>query len=81
MRRLYVTTSAILMRLTLPLLVVVLVQADWLLTVFGEEYREAAWISRVLVLGVLFDTAVGAPGPSSTWPACSSTTCSTTLAA
>ncbi len=62
-RRLYVTTSAILMRLTLPLLVVVLVQADWLLTVFGEEYREAAWISRVPVLGVLFDTAVGAAGP------------------
>jgi O-antigen/teichoic acid export membrane protein len=62
-RRLYVTTSAILVRLTLPLLVVVLVQADWLLTVFGDDYREAAWISRILVLGVLFDTAVGAAGP------------------
>ena len=63
LRRLYVTTSAILVRITLPLLVVVLVQADWLLTIFGEDYTGAAWISRVLVLGVLFDTAISAGGP------------------
>jgi O-antigen/teichoic acid export membrane protein len=62
-RRLYVTTSAILVRITLPLLMVVLVQADWLLTIFGRDYTGAAWISRILVFGVLFDTAVGAAGP------------------
>ena len=62
-RRLYVTTSAILVRITLPLLVVVLVQADWLLTIFGRDYTGAAWISRILVFGVLYDTAVGAAGP------------------
>ena len=38
-------------------------QADWLLTIFGSDYTGAAWISRVLVFGVLFDTAVGAAGP------------------
>ena len=63
LRRLYVTTSAILVRITLPFLVVVLVQSDWLLTIFGTEYTGAAWISRMLVFGVLFDTAVGAAGP------------------
>ena len=62
-QRLYVTTSAILVRITLPLLVVVLVQADWLLTIFGSDYTGAAWISRILVFGVLYDTAVGAAGP------------------
>jgi O-antigen/teichoic acid export membrane protein len=62
-RRLYVTTSAIVVRITLPLLVVVLVQADWLLSIFGSDYTGAAWISRILVFGVLFDTAVGAAGP------------------
>jgi O-antigen/teichoic acid export membrane protein len=62
-RRLYVTTSAILVRITLPLLVVVLVQADWLLTIFGRDYTGAAWISRILVFGVLYDSAVGAAGP------------------
>jgi O-antigen/teichoic acid export membrane protein len=62
-QRLYTTTSAILVRLTLPLLVVVFVQADWLLDVFGKDYTQAATISRILVFGVLFDTAVSPGGP------------------
>ena len=62
-RRLYTTTSAVLVRLTLPLLVVVFVQADWLLDIFGKDYTNAAAISRILVFGVLFDTAVSAGGP------------------
>ena len=32
-------------------------------TIFGRDYTGAAWISRILVFGVLFDTAVGAAGP------------------
>jgi O-antigen/teichoic acid export membrane protein len=62
-QRLYTTTSAILVRITLPLLVVVLVQADWLLSIFGSDYAGAAWISRIMVLGVLYDTAVSPGGP------------------
>ncbi len=62
-QRLYTTASAILVRLTLPLLVVVFVQADWLLDIFGKDYTDAATISRILVFGVLFDTAVSPGGP------------------
>jgi len=62
-QRLYVTASAILVRLTLPLLVVVFVQADWILAIFGKDYTDAANISRILVFGVLFDTAVSPGGP------------------
>ena len=62
-RRLYKTTSAILVRITLPLLVVVFVQADWLLDIFGPDYTAAAWISRILIFGVLYDTAISAGGP------------------
>jgi O-antigen/teichoic acid export membrane protein len=62
-QRLYVTTSAILVRITLPFLVIVLVNAEWLLGIFGSDYQDAAWISRVLVVGVLFDTAISAGGP------------------
>jgi O-antigen/teichoic acid export membrane protein len=62
-RRLYRTTAAILVRITLPLLVIVFVQSDWLLDIFGKDYTGAAWISRILIFGVLFDTAISASGP------------------
>ena len=79
-QRLYVTASAILVRLTLPLLVVVFVQADWILASSARTTRTPANISRILVFGVLFDTAVSPVARSSTWPVCRCTTWPTTSA-
>lgn len=55
-------SSALLMALAIPAVVIMFFSAEWILRIFGAEFVTGVWVLRLLLLGILVNVSTGALG-------------------